>query len=85
MLIGGYVADFPRRLAVDLSDDGGRWQEVWSGETALLAFVAALELPRSVPLRLPLGHAAARYLRLRQTGEDPVYYWSIAELQVYGS
>jgi hypothetical protein len=26
----------------------------------------------------------ARYIRMRQTGEDPVYYWSIAELVVYG-
>ena len=85
MLIGGYVADFPRALTVHVSEDGVSWQQGWSGETALIAFVAALERPRSVPLRLPLGNAAARYVLLRQTGADRVYYWSIAELRVYGS
>ena len=85
MLIGGYLADFPRALAVDLSDDGLIWQPVWNGETALMTFVAALEMPRAVPLRVPLANAPARFIRLRQTGADPVYYWSIAELHVYGS
>jgi hypothetical protein len=82
--IGGYLADFPRQLVVDLSVDGSTWSEVWTGGTALLAFVAALDSPRTVPLRFPLEGRSARYIRLRQTGEDRTYYWTIAELRVYG-
>ena len=50
-----------------------------------MAYMAALEMPRTVPLRFPLGPRRPGYIRLRQTGADPVFYWSIAELKVYGS
>ena len=43
-----------------------------------------LETPRTVPLRFPLNRPA-RHIRMRQTGADPVFYWTIAELHVYGS
>ena len=82
--IGGYLADFPRMLVVELSSDGAQWSPAWSGETALLAFAAALDAPLTVPLRIPLEARSGRHLRLRQTSEDDVYYWSIAELIVYG-
>ena len=84
-LIAGYLADFPRSLAIDVSEDGAAWSTAWEGETALMTYVAALEMPRTVPLRLPLANRTARYLRLRQTGADRIYYWSIAELKIYGS
>ncbi len=83
--IGGYLADFPRGFAVDLSEDGSTWTTAWEGEPALMAYVAALEIPRTVPLRFPLGNRRAQYIRMRQTGADRVYYWSIAELKIYGS
>lgn len=85
MLIAGYLADFPRVLGVDVSEDGSAWTTAWEGETALMAYVAALEVPRTVPLRVPLGNRRARFIRMRQTGADRIYYWSIAELRVYGS
>jgi len=83
--IAGYLADFPRRLVVELSEDGVSWSNVWEGETALMTYVAALEMPRTVPLRIPLGNRRAQYVRLRQTGADRTYYWTIAELTVFGS
>jgi len=82
--IGGYVADFPRELMIEVSSDGAVWQPVWSGPTAPVAFQAALQEPRGVPLRFPLRHEG-RYIRLRQTGQHPVFYWTIAELQVYAT
>jgi hypothetical protein len=82
--IAGYVADFPRRLEIQTSLDGGSWQTVWSGGTALLAFSAALEEPLTVPVRSTFESHRARYVKLRQTGSDDVYYWSIAELRVIG-
>jgi hypothetical protein len=82
--IGGYVADFPRELVVDTSVDGASWTSAWSGGTALVAFSAALEEPLTVPLRSTFDPRPARYLRLRQTGTEGIYYWSIAELRVFG-
>jgi hypothetical protein len=84
-LIAGYLADFPRLLAIDLSEDGVSWATAWEGETALMTYVAALEMPRTVPLRIPLGNRRAQYVRMRQTGADRTWYWTIAELKVFGS
>jgi hypothetical protein len=83
--IAGYLADFPRILAIDLSEDGVAWSTAWEGETALMTYVAALEMPRTVPLRIPLANRRAQYIRMRQTGADRTYYWTIAELKVFGS
>lgn len=83
-LIAGYLADFPRALSIDLSEDGVNWAPAWEGEPALMTYVAALEMPRTVPLRIPLNQRG-RYVRLRQTGADRTWYWSIAELKIYGS
>lgn len=85
LLIGGYRADFPRELVVELSDNASDWTPVWSGSTALLALTAALEVPLTEPLGIPLGDRTARHIRLRQTSSDRIYYWSIAELHVYGN
>ena len=85
MQIAGFVADFPRELTVDLSDDEVTWRQAWSGPTGFTAFVAALEAPLTIPLRLPVDAAPARYVRLRQHAQEAVYYWSIAELRVFGS
>jgi hypothetical protein len=83
--IGGYVADFPRGLDIDVSDDDQTWRSGWRGSPGLVALVGALKEPVTVPLRFPLDGAAARFIRLRQTSSDPVYYWSIAELKVVGN
>ena len=84
MQIGGYVADFPRELTVDIAEDEAAWRPVWSGRGGVLAFTAALAEPLSVPMRIAFD-GAGRFIRLRQTSSDRVYYWSIAELRVFGS
>ena len=83
--IAGYTADFPRMLTIDSSLDGASWSPAWSGSGALVALSAALEEPLTIPLRFPFDDRPARYVRLRQTGMDTTYYWSIAELSIYGS
>jgi hypothetical protein len=82
--IGGYILDFPRELTVETSVDGTQWEQVWSGRTALTTFSAALEYPLDVPLRFPFESRQARYVRLRQTGRDDTFYWSISRLRVFG-
>lgn len=84
MLIGGYVADFPRQLSIATSVDGVAWSDAWSGGTAMLAVAAALEDPLNVTLPFGFAPRPARYLRLTQTGSEHIYYWSIAELRIRG-
>ena len=82
--LGPYFHDFPRVLSVEVSRDGEDWLEVWRGPTATLAMTSALRAPADLPLVFPIGGRRARFLRLRQLGEDPDFYWSIAELKVLG-
>ncbi len=82
MHLGPYRADFPRGLAIDLSVDGRRWSEVWAGPLDVLAVRGALHQPREQPLACDLAGRVGRYIRLRTTGADPIFYWSIAELAV---
>ena len=64
-----HAGDFPRHLAVDLSDDGEAWTEVWNGNTAAATFLAALREPRTGWLRIAFPARPARYVRIRQTAD----------------
>jgi len=82
LALGPRILEFPRRLVVEASMDGREWTRAWEGPTAAPAFMAALSDQRLVPLTIDIGDRMARYLRLRQTGRDDSYPWSIAELEV---
>jgi hypothetical protein len=82
LLVGGYSADFPRKLIVESSPDGITWTEVWSGSGAAPALAAALRDPQRVPVSIPLPGDPTRFLRFTQKGTEPVAYWSIAELRI---
>ena len=84
VLLGPFAADFPRGLVIELSDDVGEWRQVWQGSSAGLAYTAALEAPRDLTLKYRFPPSDARIVRMRQTLNDPAYYWSIAELRVLG-
>lgn len=84
LFLGAFVEDFPRGLAIDASEDGQVWRELWRGESAGLAFAGAFEEPRDVPLRYRFAPTSARLLRLKLTKPDETYYWSIAEMRVVG-
>src|SRR3954470_7528358 len=80
--MGGFAFGYPRELAIDASPDGAAWTPLWSGPTAIPALHAALADPGDVPLTISFEPAAARYLRLRQTGHETGIPWWIAELQL---
>ena len=84
LFLGPFVEDFPRGLIIEASADGQTWREVWRGGSAGLAFVAAFEAPRDVPLRYRFAPTPARVLRMKLTENDDTYYWSIAEMRVLG-
>jgi F5/8 type C domain len=85
LALGPYSADFPRTLTIEVSDDLRAWTTAWSGRCGARAVAAAVDDARLVPLTVSFPQAAARYLRLRQLGADPVNHWSIAELVVFGT
>lgn len=84
LLIGGYVIDYARELAMAVSSDGESWRDVWSGPTAILVFSGGLDRPRDMPIGISIPSTRARYIRFTQTGTELVNYWSVAELHVFG-
>jgi hypothetical protein len=84
LCLGTYASQYPRALDVDVSADGASWVNVHRGGTALATYDAALRSPREVPITLPIGRDAVRFIRLRQSGRDPQRGWTIVELRVIG-
>jgi hypothetical protein len=81
LCLGAYPGQYPRVLLVESSADGVVWAQVSNGGTALETYDAAVLAPREVPVTLPVHRDGVRFLRLRQTGNDP-HGWSIVELRV---
>ena len=84
MLIGGFVADYPRKLSIETSVDGLTWSPAWSGTTGVIALSATLEDPLSVKLPFEFQPRPARYVRFTQLAMEETYYWSVAELRIMG-
>ena len=84
LAIGPYLGDFPRALAIELSDDLRSWKLQWNGRCGAKAVAGAVRDPGMVPLIFGFPPASARWIRLRQLGADPRVHWSIAELTVTG-
>ncbi len=84
LALGPHYGDFPRRLVVEASLDERSWKVLWDGPTGALALAAAIETPRSMPLRVCFPPARARHVRLRQLGRAPRFGWTVAELVVLG-
>lgn len=80
--LGEYARDFPRLLAIDLSLDGSNWQQVWEGQTAALAFLAAAREPRGASMHIEFARRRARFVRLRQLAKHE-NLWRVAELAVH--
>ncbi len=84
LTMGAYAFGYPAGLAVEVSDDRTAWSDVWTGDVGVQTVRGAIAEPATVPIVLALEKARGRYLRLRQTGEEPTIPWWIAELDVYG-
>lgn len=84
LYLGTYAAQYPRRLEIAVSPSGAQWSTVYTGDTALETYDAALRSPREIPITLPVARDDVRYIRLRQTGSDAKAGWTIVELRVLG-
>jgi len=79
--LGNYPEDYPRGCAVEISADGVVWQEVARRENNRLPLTAYLQ-PKAIRLEITFPRADARYLKVTNLGEDPVYFWSICEFGI---
>jgi hypothetical protein len=84
LTIGPYLGDYPRSLTIETAAEGAEWSLCWSGHGSNQAVAAALREPHTVPLTFVFAPARARWVRLRQTGTDQHFHWSIADATVYG-
>jgi hypothetical protein len=66
----GSPKDYPRGYAVSLSSDRNQWTEV------------ARAAANDRALDIEFSPYPARYIRIEQTGQDPVYWWSIHGISV---
>lgn len=84
LAIGRFTADYPRRVRVETSLDGAAWEAAWIGAGGGPALTGAVFHPTIVPITFPIPSRRGRFVRVTQLGSDPVFYWSVAELRVYG-
>ena len=68
-----------RRIAIEVSDDAVEWKTALEDWTAGAAIAGALEDQVTIPVRLTLADARARYLRIH-----PAEDWLVDELRVLG-
>jgi hypothetical protein len=82
--IGGseLALHFPRRLAIELSIDGSRWERVWDGTTFAQTFLGFVRAPRHAELQFSFAPRRARFVRLRQL-EAVDRMWWVSELKVH--
>ena len=79
--LGTKPLDYPRGYRVELSPDKIKWIKVAEEEKTTLPITAFLRA-NDLSLDIVLSPAEARYIKITNTGEDKVYYWSIYEIDV---
>ncbi len=83
--LGDSYRDFPRRAEIRFSLDGLHWEKAvplnspvyWSGEKLFKDY-------NSGETDLVFRETPARFVEILQTGQDPIYYWSIHEMELFG-
>jgi len=82
---GRSLRDYPRDLKLFVSPDGKSWRNVETQWVSDLYWAGnRLFNKRGDRLTYFFQPVSCRYLRLEQGGSDPVYYWSIHEIDLFG-
>ena len=79
---GPSCLDFPRGYKAEISLDGRVWIEV-AREKPTVVPILAFAKPPDTALEIFFPARTARYIRITNIGQDPFYYWSIYELDIY--
>lgn len=74
------INDSPRILKILSSSDGENWKEIQATPNAEYAFEQN-QIFKKVTYRF--APTQSHYLKLIQNGSDPVYWWSIYELEIF--
>jgi hypothetical protein len=80
--LGKSHSDYPRGYIVEISPDGVRWEQTAAQEKTVIPILAYMK-PKDLSVDVFFDRKDARYIRITDTGEDPLYYWSIHEIEVY--
>ena len=85
MDLGESNLDYPRRLRIDLAEEGQKPVTVWEGATAGAALLGALadRVRTPVAIDLPPGTVGRRFT-LTNLQDHEIFYWSIAEIRAFG-
>ena len=75
--------DYPRQLTIESSSNGQTFRELYRGRGFPRLLLGVLEGQPFAPMDFALPRNASRVIRLRQTGRDETFYWSIHELQLW--
>ena len=76
--------DYPRRLTIEGSADGRTFHVLYDDSIVPQFIHGAVEgSGHSTAIEVALPPVEVRVLRLRQTGRDDRFYWSIHELELW--
>ncbi len=81
LFLGNSINDQPRDLKILCSPDGRHWQEI---KTSPHIYYAYGDNQIYKKMDYFFSPTPIRHLKLVQMGKDPVYYWSIHEIEVFG-
>ncbi|MGD8329684.1 MAG: discoidin domain-containing protein [Acidobacteriota bacterium] len=79
--LGDFPHDYPRGWRVEVSDDGEQWSTA-GRQARVRPPITEFLHPRGLWTELELPGTEARYLRIVQTGSDPVHVWSVHEIEL---
>jgi hypothetical protein len=80
--LGTKLHDYPRGYRVEVSTDKKIWETVAQDEMTVLPIKAYLQA-KDLSFDVVFYPVEARYIKIINTGEDEVYYWSIYEMDVF--
>jgi len=80
LFFGSSLNDYPRNLKIMGSTDGEHWQDIQASSHTYYALAENQIYKKTYYFFSPVS---IRHLKLVQLGKDPVYWWSIYELEVY--
>ena len=80
--LGTKLQDYPRGYRVEVSTDRKRWETVAQDGMTVLPITAYLQA-KDLSFNVVFFPIEARYIKIINTGEDEVYYWSIYEMDVF--
>jgi hypothetical protein len=82
--LGQSPSDYPRGYRVEVSNDGKGWLQVAEdmlNSPSIISYLRPMEEKQTI---ITFNEIEAKFIKITQTGKDPVYYWSIYEIEVLG-